>query len=213
VSGWRGGRATTVAAGARPGAEAGRPRSDPGRRRRWLDRFGSRQTPGAEASSVAGVARVAALMRSGARPADAWRHGLGVACDGTVPSYQELVARCGGDASAAVAVVAAAELSTRVGAAPAAMLDGVAAALARDADAAAQRTAALAGPRATARLLGWLPVVGIVLGAALGADPLTVLLDGRGGTLLLVLGAGLTLAGRLWTRRYVGIAADAGRQT
>ena len=61
--------------------------------------------------------------------------------------------------------------------------------------------AELAGPRSTAGLLALLPVFGLLLGAALGADPLRMLLHTPSGLLCLVLGAALEWAGMAWTAR------------
>lgn len=71
---------------------------------------------------------------------------------------------------------------------------------------AAQRRAVaaeLAGPRATAMLLALLPLVGLLMAGALGADPLRVLLHTRIGLVCLVLGLGLDALGLLWTARLV----------
>jgi tight adherence protein B len=132
-----------------------------------------------------------------------------VHADGGVPAWAELVARCGGDREVSVALLAAGRLAARTGAPLADVLDRVGGAMARDAEAAGQRTAALAGPRATARVLAWLPASGVLLGFALGADPAAVLLDGGAGTMLLVLGALLTAAGQVWSRRCVRAALRA----
>ncbi|MGX1808821.1 type II secretion system F family protein [Nocardia sp. NPDC055321] len=59
--------------------------------------------------------------------------------------------------------------------------------------------AALAGARATAGVLAFLPVLGIGLGQLMGAGPLSVLFGSAAGSWLLPLGAGLTCAGLLWT--------------
>jgi tight adherence protein B len=59
--------------------------------------------------------------------------------------------------------------------------------------------AALAGPRATASVLAGLPLLGIGLGEAMGAQPLSVLFGAGIGAVLLPLGAGLGCAGLLWT--------------
>jgi tight adherence protein B len=64
--------------------------------------------------------------------------------------------------------------------------------------------AALAGAKATALVLALLPVLGIVLGQAIGAAPLSVLLGGGLGGVLLVVGTGLVCSGLLWSRRIVG---------
>ncbi|MCL2850482.1 MAG: type II secretion protein F, partial [Micrococcales bacterium] len=83
------------------------------------------------------------------------------------------------------------------------VLDTVAQALAADAEAEAELGAALAGPRASARLVGWLPVFGLVLGVFVGADPVKVLADGGVGTVTGVVGAVLFVAGRVWSRALV----------
>lgn len=64
---------------------------------------------------------------------------------------------------------------------------------------------ALADPRATARLVAWLPAVAIVLGVALGFDVAAVLAQPVGVACVLA-GAVLMLAARLWTARLVARA-------
>lgn len=59
----------------------------------------------------------------------------------------------------------------------------------------------LAAPRATARLLSILPIIGILLGIGFGADPIGWLLGTPPGLMCLVLGVSLTLAGIAWTSR------------
>jgi len=61
----------------------------------------------------------------------------------------------------------------------------------------------LAGIRATILLLSALPIFGLALGLALGADPLGTLLHRPLGQLGLLLGVGLDLAGLLWTDSLV----------
>jgi tight adherence protein B len=61
----------------------------------------------------------------------------------------------------------------------------------------------LAGIRATILLLAALPVFGIALGLALGADPWDMLLHHTLGQLCLIFGVGLDLCGLLWTDRLV----------
>jgi tight adherence protein B len=77
-------------------------------------------------------------------------------------------------------------------------------------DADAARQTALAGPKATVALLTWLPLMGLGLGAALGVDPLAVLLGTPLGLAALAAGIGLTVAGRVWSARLVAAAAGAG---
>ncbi|MGA9873823.1 MAG: type II secretion system F family protein [Rhodococcus sp. (in: high G+C Gram-positive bacteria)] len=59
--------------------------------------------------------------------------------------------------------------------------------------------AALAGARATGTVLACLPVLGVGLGQAMGAAPLSVLLGGGLGGILLVIGCAFVCAGLLWT--------------
>ncbi len=158
---------------------------------------------------MAAVTGVAAALRSGALPAQAWRRAGVLAPDGA-PEPADLARRWPGRPAAVATLVAATRLTATLGAAPATVLDQVAASLAREGEAAGQRRAALAGPLATARLLAWLPAVGPVLGLVLGADPVGVLLDGRGGTALLVAGLLLVLGGRRWTARLLADAQDQG---
>ena len=73
-------------------------------------------------------------------------------------------------------------------------------------DAEAARQTALAGPRATVRLLTWLPFLGLGLGLLLGVDPADVLLGTPWGVAALVTGLALTAAGRFWSARLVRAA-------
>lgn len=90
------------------------------------------------------------------------------------------------------------------------VIEGLAAAL-RDEEAQRREIAAhLAGPRATARLLAVLPVLGVGMAAALGADPLSFLFGTLPGLACLAAGVGLDLGGLWWTRRLAR-SAEAGR--
>jgi tight adherence protein B len=62
---------------------------------------------------------------------------------------------------------------------------------------------ATAAPRAGALLLAGLPVLGLVMGSGVGADPWTVLTTTGTGQVLLVAGVGLELAGVAWSSRLV----------
>lgn len=64
---------------------------------------------------------------------------------------------------------------------------------------------ALADPAATARLVGWLPLVAVVLGVALGFDVVATLADPIG-VACLVAGGALMLAARRWSARLVSAA-------
>ncbi len=76
-----------------------------------------------------------------------------------------------------------------------------------ESDAEAARQTALAGPRATVRILTWLPFVGLGLGLLLGIDPFALLLGTPSGVAVLVAGLALTAAGRIWSARLVRAAA------
>ena len=69
--------------------------------------------------------------------------------------------------------------------------------------------AELAGVRTTTALLGVLPVFGLALGSALGADPLHTLLSRPVGELCLLAGCLLEVAGLHWTDRLVGSIGNA----
>lgn len=106
--------------------------------------------------------------------------------------------------SAAVAAVWT--VSERSGASAAAVLDRVEQDL-RARDRQRREVAAqLAGARSTAGLLAMLPLLGICLGAAMGARPLHVLLGTGRGQVALLVGAGLDALGLLWTGRIVTAA-------
>jgi tight adherence protein B len=63
--------------------------------------------------------------------------------------------------------------------------------------------AELAGPRATARMLAALPLLGLALAAAMGAEPLRFLLGTPLGLACLTGGVALDLLGLAWTSRLV----------
>ncbi|GAA3994903.1 type II secretion system protein [Allokutzneria multivorans] len=66
-----------------------------------------------------------------------------------------------------------------------------------------QVEARMAGPRATASVLACLPVLGLLLGEAMGAAPLAVLVRTGVGQVLLVIGSALMCAGVTWSARLV----------
>ncbi len=89
----------------------------------------------------------------------------------------------------------------------AAVLQRYAAGLESEMDAAASRETSLAGPKATVRLLSWLPLLGLLLGMLMGVDPLAVLFGGPVGWSALAIGVGLMAAGRFWSRALIRAAA------
>ena len=105
-------------------------------------------------------------------------------------------------------VAACIETSEASGSPLAAVLDRLAAQFESDADAAAARSVALAGPKATAKVLSMLPVAGLGLGILMGVDPLGLLLSTPLGAACLTLGSVLTLLGRWWSSRLVSAASE-----
>lgn len=144
------------------------------------------------AALVESVGLLAADLRAGAQPADAV--GALAADPRAVPATRHR-------AVTAVWAVAAAS-----GAPAATVLEQVE----RDLRAREQQrrevAAQLAGARSTGGMLAVLPVLGLGLGAAMGADPLAVLLGTPRGQLALLLGVGLEAVGVLWTARIVARA-------
>ncbi|WP_167585336.1 type II secretion system F family protein [Kineococcus rubinsiae] len=185
---------------ARAPAGTGGVRLPPLRRRRPGPRSPAR--PEDELLAGARLAeRAAALLRAGVAPATAWRHATGGApASGTTTDGVDL-----GDAPPAVRAVW--RLAERTGAPAADALDACAAGLRADADAHAALRVATAGARVSARTVAVLPLVGLALGAVLGAPPWQTLLATTPGRACAVVGTLLLLAGRSWTRRMVRSAA------
>lgn len=169
------------------------------------------------------VAEVASRLRAGTPPDQAWgatvERLLGPPPTGAPdvapapgdvpPALARLAAHCAGQVDAAAAartVVAASRLTQVLGAPLAEVLDRCAVTVTEAEHARDARRVALAGPRSTARILAGLPLLGLLLGAGLGADPLATATDGGWGTVSVVLGIGLLLAGRHWTRALVAAA-------
>ena len=71
-----------------------------------------------------------------------------------------------------------------------------------------QVMSAMAGARATAAILAGLPVLSVVLGQLIGADPMAFLLAGHVGGWLLVVGLMLICSGLLWSDRITDRAAS-----
>jgi tight adherence protein B len=99
------------------------------------------------------------------------------------------------------------EVSERTGAPLALLLENYARHLQQRLDGRAARRTALAGPKATAVLLGWLPLLGLGLGTAMGADPIGTLLIAPSGWPILLIGVGLMVGARFWSRQLVRLAA------
>lgn len=99
------------------------------------------------------------------------------------------------------------QISTQVGAPMAAALERVAEGLATEESVRAVVAGELAGPRATGKIMAFLPVAGLALGYALGGDPIGFLLQGLLGWTCLVGGVSLAAAGVLWVESLAQRAA------
>ena len=69
-------------------------------------------------------------------------------------------------------------------------------------------TSAMAGARATAAILAGLPMLSVLFGQLIGADPVAFLLAGHAGGWLLVIGVMLVCGGLLWSDRITDRAAS-----
>ncbi|WP_291381518.1 hypothetical protein [Demequina sp.] len=159
----------------------------------------------AQPTDVERIVAVAAGSRAGLGAADAWRAwdpALTLDGDGAPAWDRE-------DALAAEAR-AAARLAHASGVPLADVLDALARVERARIGAARRRQAALAGARASARVLAWLPAVGMALGLAVEPRTATVLLGTPFGWALLGASGLLVWLGRWWMRRLVRSAVAAG---
>jgi tight adherence protein B len=100
-------------------------------------------------------------------------------------------------------VACAVRLSARTGCSLAAVVTAVEDDLRARARAETELRAAVAGPRASTSVLAGLPVLGLLMGSGVGADPWRVLTTTGTGTVLLVAGVALEGAGLAWSARLV----------
>ncbi|MFD3423946.1 type II secretion system F family protein [Streptomyces decoyicus] len=189
--------------------------------RRWLAARGAVRARDRRAAAVIGLcAAVAGELRAGRQPAQALlaagAPGLGAAGSAVVAA-----ARYGGDVARALreaarlpgaagltGMAACWQVAVEGGAGLASGLERIAAGLRAQRDQRDELRAQLAGPRATALMLALLPVGGLLMGSALGADPLRVLLHTPAGWGCLAVGGLLEWCGVAWTVRIVAAAED-----
>lgn len=159
-----------------------------------------------DAGVMEAAMRLSVLLSAGVSVPAAWRH---LARDGdTVLVEAAGAAESGGDVAAALRrggeawkdIATAWAVAVAVGAPLADTLRSAVAALRDAREVRDDVVVALSEPVATARLLTWLPLLGLPLGMALGLDPLRVVTE--------PLGAGAVITGMLliavshvWTRR------------
>lgn len=186
-------------------------------RRVRLARKARREREGRGAAVIALCGALAGEVRAGRQPGEAllWAArdsgGLGEAQAGVLAA-----ARFGGDVPAALAVAgrqpgaegllglaACWRVAVDQGAGLAAGVDRLEGALRAERDQRADLRAQLAGARSTVVMLAGLPVLGLLLGAAMGAEPLHVLLHTGAGIGCLVVGGALEGLGMWWAMRIV----------
>jgi tight adherence protein B len=170
-----------------------------------------------EAERIASAAEgLAVLLDAGIAPSSAWRH---VGRASLHPVIRQVAARIEGGSAVEDALTAEAGAPGRDGGVAALSavwsvavaagsplspaLRGAAAALRDRAEVAREVEVALSGPRSTARLVGWLPLVGLGFSLLLGVDVLGVLTGSPIGLGLLGAGGALGVVGRVWTAALV----------
>lgn len=172
---------------------------------RW--RQWRRGSPSSDTRALDALAALAAELRAGQPPiaalqqagSDVWPQACAAARIGG-----DVTAALRSDAQRAPALAGLAvcwEMAARSGSGMATMVQRIADAARTAQDTRVQLAAQLAGPRATARMLAALPLVGIVIGHLLGADPIAWLLGSPIGILVLALAAACTALGWWWIHR------------
>ncbi|MFF7687172.1 type II secretion system F family protein [Streptomyces syringium] len=189
-------------------------------RRGLATRRRERERDRREAAVIDLCGAVAGDLRAGRQPGEAL---VGLVVDlGAAWSAVPAAARFGGDVPEALrkvarqpgaeglnGVAACWQVSVDGGAGLAAGLERVAAALGAERDQREDLHAQLAGTRSTGVMLAVLPVLALLMGSALGAAPLRVLLHTSAGLGCLTLGGVLECAGLAWTARIVRAAGGA----
>lgn len=204
LAGWMAGPVAAVLAGAAVVVVA-RARRRSAERRRMSE---------LRSAAVEAVSAVAAELRAGRTPAEALAAAAAPGVVGDGLSGAARAVQLGADPAAALdrhvagvpglsrlAACWRVALRTGVG------LADIADTLAEDLRAAARRddevAVAVAAPRATVRLLAGLPLVGVLLGSSIGANPLHFLLHTPAGAAVLTVGLLLDVAGLIWTQRMI----------
>ncbi|WP_327419358.1 type II secretion system F family protein [Streptomyces sp. NBC_01233] len=190
--------------------------------RRWLRLRARERARAARAAEVVALCEaVVGELRAGAQPGQALtaamrRTAAGPGGPGAAETGVLAAAAFGGDVPGALrqaakepgaqglaGMAACWRVSVDSGAGLAAGLDRLEGALRAERDRQESLRAQLAGARSTVLVLALLPLVGLLIGTGLGADPLRVLLHTPMGWGCLLAGALLEALGLLWCRRIV----------
>ena len=137
------------------------------------------------------VAELAARLAAGQDPKRAWEN--------CVPAK-----------GAPLSLQVVQEVSLSVGVPLVGLLDRLAESLRADEQAQAERRISLAGPRSSARLLACLPLLGMVLGWAIGSPPWKVLFGSKAGLVLLAFGILFEGGGLYWIHKLLAKAQENG---
>ncbi|MEV7402834.1 type II secretion system F family protein [Streptomyces sp. NPDC091267] len=186
--------------------------------RQWLRRRGMRKSREHRADGVVDLCgAVVGELRAGREPGQALLVAVrGTGLLGEAEAVVSAAARFGGDVPGALGQAARApgldglagvaacwRVTVDGGAGLAAGLDRLEGALRAERRRREELRAQLAGAWSTVAVLALLPVLGVGLGAALGADPLRVLFHSPAGLICLVTGGLLEAAGLFWAGRIV----------
>lgn len=161
----------------------------------------------------AAVVEVASRLNAGADPDSAWikslpRNGFSPPKTASSTDIQAAIEPylTSWEQAALTGLLAAIRFSEVVGAPLSEVLTGCADSLTEAANAARARKLALTAPKASATILGLLPLGGITLGSLLGANPLNAIFAGGLGTISALAGLIALLTGMFWMFRLVAQA-------
>jgi tight adherence protein B len=178
-----------------------------------IRRLASKQAePSRQTDLATAIDEVAGLARAGVDRARLWEPvtgplppGADIAAALAQPAGSERPVSPG-ERQIRRALVAVERLAQEAGASRADLLEALSGALSDQAEVADAQHVAVAGPRATTRVLAWLPVLGLVLGTFIGAQPLSAIVHGGVAGVSAVIGVGLMVAGWAWSRSLLRAA-------
>lgn len=151
------------------------------------------------------LAAVIGALRAGAPPELAWEcwPDARVADDGSIET--------GSAGELAPAMAAAGRLARNSGVPLASILESVSHVHDARVEARLRWEAAIAGPKASAKVLAWLPVAGLALAALVDPGAVRLLVLTPVGWTLVMVAGGLAWAGRRWTQSLIDTAQRAGQ--
>lgn len=148
-----------------------------------------------EAELIAICAEVASRMRAGESPRTAWKRTFSRALRSGIDQPFDLEGILERSGEAGQIALVSTRFAERTGAPLAGVLERTSHALSERERANQALQVAFSGPKASARVLSVLPIVGLLGGEALGARPIEWFLSGTGQVLLLLLGVTLAALG------------------